>query len=248
MIPHSVFPVARGAEEGRKGCGVELPRWCQRWRTQLTIRETWDAVWSLGQKDPLEKSMANPLQYSCLENPMDGGAWRATVHGVAKSLTRLKWLSTNYDCLSDEFLRGTNRNSDSCILPTLLRPVEKHCLQRGGLWICIFKSSSNNYPTSHGYHWARTWCYSSPQETWDSWPTSPRSLNVIIFYFYDVFCLFMLLRTNRLFVSLMSHPLKSLSGFIHLVNECFASYICFHLTEKETETQRDQGVCFFLSL
>ena len=32
----------------------------------------------------------NPLQYSCLENPMDRGAWWATVHGVAKSLT---WLS-----------------------------------------------------------------------------------------------------------------------------------------------------------
>ena len=30
-----------------------------------------------------------PLQYSCLENPMDGGAWRAAVHGVAKSQTRL---------------------------------------------------------------------------------------------------------------------------------------------------------------
>ena len=30
-----------------------------------------------------------PLQYSCLENPMDGGAWWATVHGVAKSRTRL---------------------------------------------------------------------------------------------------------------------------------------------------------------
>ena len=29
----------------------------------------------------------NPLQYSCLENPMDRGAWRATVHGVARSLT-----------------------------------------------------------------------------------------------------------------------------------------------------------------
>ena len=29
----------------------------------------------------------NPLQYSCLENPMDGGAWQATVHGVAKSWT-----------------------------------------------------------------------------------------------------------------------------------------------------------------
>ena len=31
----------------------------------------------------------NPLQYSCLENPMDGGAWWAVVHGVAKSRTRL---------------------------------------------------------------------------------------------------------------------------------------------------------------
>ena len=31
----------------------------------------------------------NQLQYSCLENPMDRGAWRATVHGVAKSWTRL---------------------------------------------------------------------------------------------------------------------------------------------------------------
>ena len=31
----------------------------------------------------------NPLQYSCLENPMDRGAWQATVHGVAKSQTRL---------------------------------------------------------------------------------------------------------------------------------------------------------------
>ena len=31
----------------------------------------------------------NPLQYSCLENPMDRGAWRATVHGVAKHWTRL---------------------------------------------------------------------------------------------------------------------------------------------------------------
>ena len=29
----------------------------------------------------------NPLQYSCLENPMDGGAWWTTVHGVAKSQT-----------------------------------------------------------------------------------------------------------------------------------------------------------------
>ena len=35
----------------------------------------------------------NPLQYSCLENPMDGGAWCATVHGVTKSRTRLSEFS-----------------------------------------------------------------------------------------------------------------------------------------------------------
>ena len=37
----------------------------------------------------------NPLQYSCLENPMNRGAWRATVQGAAKSQTRLKQLSTH---------------------------------------------------------------------------------------------------------------------------------------------------------
>ena len=36
----------------------------------------------------------NPLQYSCLEHPMDRGVWQATVHGVAKSRTRATWLST----------------------------------------------------------------------------------------------------------------------------------------------------------
>ena len=37
----------------------------------------------------------NPLQYSCLGNPMDRGAWRATAHSVAKTQTRLKRLSTH---------------------------------------------------------------------------------------------------------------------------------------------------------
>ena len=36
----------------------------------------------------------NPLQCSCLENPRDGGAWRAAVYGVTQSRTRLKWLSS----------------------------------------------------------------------------------------------------------------------------------------------------------
>ena len=41
----------------------------------------------------------NPLQYSYLENPMDRGAWQATVHRVTKSQMRLKWLSTHTHAL-----------------------------------------------------------------------------------------------------------------------------------------------------
>ena len=41
----------------------------------------------------------NPLQYSCLENPMDGGGWWAAVHGVAQSQTRLKRLSKQQQCV-----------------------------------------------------------------------------------------------------------------------------------------------------
>ena len=44
---------------------------------------------SLGQEDPGEGN-GNPSQYSCLGNPMDRGAWQATVHGVGKSWIQLR--------------------------------------------------------------------------------------------------------------------------------------------------------------
>ena len=44
--------------------------------------------------DPMKSGSSNPLRYSCLENPMDRGAWRAMVHRVTKSRTQLKWPST----------------------------------------------------------------------------------------------------------------------------------------------------------
>ena len=43
-------------------------------------------VWSLRREDPVEKEMVIPLQYSCLENPLDRGAWQATAHRVTKEL------------------------------------------------------------------------------------------------------------------------------------------------------------------
>ena len=51
------------------------------------MQETW--VRSLGWEDPLEKGMATPLQYSCLENFRDRETWQTPVHRVAKSWTQL---------------------------------------------------------------------------------------------------------------------------------------------------------------
>ena len=48
-----------------------------------------DAGWIPGSGRSPGGGHGNPLQYSCLENPMDRGAWRATVHGVAESQRRL---------------------------------------------------------------------------------------------------------------------------------------------------------------
>ena len=47
----------------------------------------------------------NPLQYFCLKNPMDRGAWQGMVHKIAKSRTRLKQLSTRADALWSPYYR-----------------------------------------------------------------------------------------------------------------------------------------------
>ena len=41
----------------------------------------------------IREDKGTPLQYSCLENPMDGGAWWSKVHGVARSRTRLSYFT-----------------------------------------------------------------------------------------------------------------------------------------------------------
>ena len=57
----------------------------------------------LGSSPGLERSPGgghgNPLQYSCLDNPMDRGAWWATVGGVAKSQTWLKLALSLFKCI-----------------------------------------------------------------------------------------------------------------------------------------------------
>ena len=78
------------------------------------IRETWvqSQVWD----DPL-KSMANPVQYSCLENPTDRGTWRATICGAAK---RREWLIS----------RAQQRNGrDITTGLTEIKTIKKYCKQ-----------------------------------------------------------------------------------------------------------------------
>ena len=69
-------------------------------------------VRSLGGEDLLEKE-SNLLQYSCLGNPMDRGAWWATVHGVTKGQTRLSGCTTATGVYLHSFPIVENMSSNS---------------------------------------------------------------------------------------------------------------------------------------
>ena len=78
----------------------------------------------------------NPLQYSCLENPMDGGAWWATVHGVAKSRTWLSdFTSTPPKSKNKLFLmvckHQQTRQSSSLLTPAIACPVNLTIINNG---------------------------------------------------------------------------------------------------------------------
>ena len=67
-------------------------------KNMLAMLETW--VRSLGWEDPLEKEMAPPTQYSCLENSRNKEAWQATVHRVPKSWH--DWATNTFSvCISE---------------------------------------------------------------------------------------------------------------------------------------------------
>ena len=66
------------------------------------LQETW--VQSLGQEDVLEKRMATYSNILAWKTSMDRGAWRATVHGITKSRTRLKNFIFTYRCIVNVWL------------------------------------------------------------------------------------------------------------------------------------------------
>ena len=90
------------------------------------------------------------LQYSCLENPMDGGAWWATVHGVAKSQTRLSDFTFTFQFHALEKEMATHSSALAWRIPGT----------RGAWWAAVYgvaqsrtrlkrlSSSSRTLPTS----------------------------------------------------------------------------------------------------
>ena len=63
-----------------------------------------------------------PLQYSCLENPMDGGAWWAAVHGVAKSWTQLSDFTFTFHFLALEKEMATHSSVLAWRIPGMGEP------------------------------------------------------------------------------------------------------------------------------
>ena len=66
----------------------------------------------------------NPLQYSCLENPMDGGAWQAAVHGIVNSQTRLSVFTFTFHFHALEKEMATHSSVLACRLPGMGEPGE----------------------------------------------------------------------------------------------------------------------------
>ena len=82
-----------------------------------------DSVPTLG-KSPREGN-SNLFQYSCLDNSMDRGVWRATVQGVAKSWTRLS-MHILTSSLKERFSPPGKKSDLPCSPPKLKSPPRKH--------------------------------------------------------------------------------------------------------------------------
>ena len=103
----------------------------------------------------------NPLQCSCLQNPMDRGAWWATVHGVAKSHTQPKWLSTythTQSCLwikcSDEANEAIKK-AEQCLL-SLQNKCE--CWPTYKVFF-LFENAHNHYTWGFCWKWVLLYVY-----------------------------------------------------------------------------------------
>ena len=86
-----IYFISTLVNTNNSSCGSQFPRWSP---INLISQDSYFCIVSFYTELVTNSILygegnGNPFQYSCLENPMDGGAWQAAVHGFAKSWTRL---------------------------------------------------------------------------------------------------------------------------------------------------------------
>ena len=70
----------------------------------------------------IREGNGTPLQYSCLENPMDGGAWKAAVHGVAEGQTQLSDFTFTFHFHALEKAMAPHSSTDAWKIPWMGEP------------------------------------------------------------------------------------------------------------------------------
>ena len=131
------------------------------------MQETW--VQSLDWDDPLEEGMATPSSIFVWRIPMDRGAWWVTLHGVAKSQTRLsdqahaqgviqiripRWLSgkeSSHQAGSVGLIPGLEINQ------SILREINPDCHWKDWYWIWSSSALATSYEEMT--YWKRPWCW-----------------------------------------------------------------------------------------
>ena len=128
-------------------CGTGI--WKELRQLVLEVSSAAATRYSLGLWLPDREGNGTPLQYSCLENPMHGGAWWAAVHGVAKSRTQLSDFTFTF--------------SLSCIGEGNGNPFQCSCLENprdGGAWW------ADVYGVTQSWTWLKWLSSSSSMVTW----------------------------------------------------------------------------------
>ena len=129
-----------------------------------------------------------PLRYSCLENPMDGGAWKAAVHGEAKSRTRLSDFTFTFHFHSLEKEMATHSSVLAWRIPGTAEPgglpsMESHRVGHDwsdlaaavfscNMWDLVPQSGTEPRPTALGAQSFSHWITGEVPSFWYFWQTS----------------------------------------------------------------------------